>query len=49
MNKEPRMKRGSLLLFIGIPIYNFEKNCSQFAINILVHLRYHPWQGLQAG
>ena len=34
--------RGSLLLLIGIPIYNFEKNCPQFAINLPVHLRYHP-------
>jgi hypothetical protein len=43
------MKRGSLLLNIGILDYNFEKNCSQFAINLPVHLRYHLLQGLQAG
>ena len=43
------MKRGFLLLYMGIPDYNFEKNCSQFAINLPVHLRYHPSQGLQAG
>lgn len=48
MNQNPAVKRG-FDSFQGISDYNFEKNCSEFAIKLPIYLRYHLLQGLQAG